>query len=377
LAVLRLFAAAREAAGSSAVELDAATVGDVLALAVASFGDRFADILAHSRVWLNGEPTDDREPVGHADVVAVLPPVSGGADDAPSVLPGETGLTGRFNRGEADAVGGSAVPAIAPAVPAMEPYRRVLQPPTLAVVNEVRAPHGRLGLAWAAVTLSAAWGGQGWLAVWLAANAALAALTCAHVGRARGDRPNPLLAGAGAGGLVLAAASGMTAMTAVTAAVLVAVLVGQLFLPTRRPTRDAGLTLAAALPVGLAAAAPVLLRGLGLSPVLVLLAFAAAYDAGAYLVGTGASSTWEGPVAGAITVVPITMVVAVALVPPFRGASPFLLGGLAAITAPLGPLAASALLGDPAARAPALRRLDSLLILGPLWAWCAAALIGR
>jgi molybdopterin synthase sulfur carrier subunit len=362
VAVLRLFAAAREAAGASTVEVEATTVGEVLSVAVARFGAHFGDVLAHSRVWLNGQPTDSAEPVGDADVVAVLPPVSGGADDRAPVEP---------------VVDGSAAPAIAPVVPAMEPYRRVLRPPTLAVVNEVRAPHGRLGALWAVATVGAAWGGQGWLAVWFAANAGLAAATTARVGRARGDRPSPALAAAAAAALVLAAASGMTAMTAVMALAIVVVLVGQLVARTPRPTLDAALTLAAAVPVGLAAASAVLLRGIGLSPVLVLLAYAAAYDAGAYLVGTGASSRWEGPVAGIVTAVPITMVVAVALVPPFSGASAFLLGGLAAIAAPLGPMAASALLGDSAAPAPALRRLDSLLVLGPLWAWCAAALIAR
>jgi len=373
VAVLRLFAAAREAAGSSAIEVEAATVGDVLASAVARFGDHFADVLAHSRVWLNGQPTDPREVVGDTDVVAVLPPVSGGADVGPPVLTSPDGDMRRSVTSE-----GSVARIIAPpAMPATEPYRRVLRPPTLAVVNEVRAPHGRLGVAWAAVTVGAAWGGQVWLAVWLAANAAVAAATVARVGRARSDGPSPAIAAMAAAGLVLAAASGMTAMTAVMAATFVAVLVAQLVAPTDDPTRDAALTLAAALPVALAASALVLLRGLGLSPVLVLLSYAAAYDAGAYLVGTGAMSTWEGPVAGLVTAVPITMIVAVALVPPFRGASPFLLGGLAAVTAPLGPLAASAILGDPAAHAPALRRLDSLLVLAPLWAWCAAALIGR
>ena len=46
-----------------------------------------------------------------------------------------------------------------------------------------------------------------------------------------------------------------------------------------------------------------------------------------------------------------------------------------AVLAPFGPVAGSALLGDRTAHAPALRRLDSLLILGPIWAWSAAALL--
>ena len=52
-------------------------------------------------------------------------------------------------------------------------------------------------------------------------------------------------------------------------------------------------------------------------------------------------------------------------------------GALAMVLAPLGPLAASVVLGGRDAPAPALRRLDSLLLLGPVWAWSAAAVLRR
>jgi molybdopterin converting factor small subunit len=78
LAQLRLFAAAREAAGTPVATIDAATVGDLLDVARASFGEHFAAVLDASRVWLNGEPTTDDAAVGARDTVAVLPPVSGG-----------------------------------------------------------------------------------------------------------------------------------------------------------------------------------------------------------------------------------------------------------------------------------------------------------
>lgn len=76
--VLRLFAAAREAAGTGSVPLAGSTVGEVLATARARFGERFEAVLAGSRVWLNGEPATEADAVGDADEVAVLPPVSGG-----------------------------------------------------------------------------------------------------------------------------------------------------------------------------------------------------------------------------------------------------------------------------------------------------------
>jgi molybdopterin converting factor small subunit len=77
--VLRLFAAAREAAGSGRDVLPGETVGEVLGLARARYGQRFADVLARSQVWRNGEPCDPADPVADGDEVAVLPPVSGGA----------------------------------------------------------------------------------------------------------------------------------------------------------------------------------------------------------------------------------------------------------------------------------------------------------
>lgn len=75
---LRLFAGAREAAGTGSSSFDGQTVGEVLDAARVRFGEGFAAVLAGSRVWLNGEATEESEPVGAGDEVAVLPPVSGG-----------------------------------------------------------------------------------------------------------------------------------------------------------------------------------------------------------------------------------------------------------------------------------------------------------
>ena len=79
MAELRLFAAAREAAGTDRVTIAEDTVGAVLDAARARFGEAFAAVLASSRVWRNGEPAGDGDPVGAADEVAILPPVSGGS----------------------------------------------------------------------------------------------------------------------------------------------------------------------------------------------------------------------------------------------------------------------------------------------------------
>ncbi len=76
--VLRLFASARQAAGTSRAEVEGRTVAAVLDRAVADYGPAFADVLATSRVWRNGEPTDGDVAVADGDEIAVLPPVSGG-----------------------------------------------------------------------------------------------------------------------------------------------------------------------------------------------------------------------------------------------------------------------------------------------------------
>jgi molybdopterin synthase sulfur carrier subunit len=78
VATLRLFAQAREVAGTAQDELAGATVGDVLAAARARYGTAFEAVLATSKVWVNGEPASDDDPVVATDEVAVLPPVSGG-----------------------------------------------------------------------------------------------------------------------------------------------------------------------------------------------------------------------------------------------------------------------------------------------------------
>ena len=78
MATLRLFAAAREAAGTGRDDVDGATVGAVLDAAVARYGPSFAEVLTTCRIWVNGEPADRADAVRPTDEVAVLPPVSGG-----------------------------------------------------------------------------------------------------------------------------------------------------------------------------------------------------------------------------------------------------------------------------------------------------------
>jgi molybdopterin converting factor small subunit len=79
MAIVRLFAAARDAAGTGRDNVPGATVGEVLAAACKRYGQRFTDVLGTCKIWVKGEPADLQDVVGAADELAVLPPVSGGA----------------------------------------------------------------------------------------------------------------------------------------------------------------------------------------------------------------------------------------------------------------------------------------------------------
>jgi molybdopterin synthase sulfur carrier subunit len=379
MAVLRLFAGAREAAGLTTDHLPGTTAAEVLEEAQRRYGPRFAAVLGTCKVWVNGEPARPDTPVGETDVVAVLPPVSGGAPARPAPAPARPAPArpapvppaARPHATPAVVVRGNL--ALVPDLPAepgqVEPEPEPERPP-LAVIHKSVRPHGRLGLAWAVVTLGATVAGPAWLAGWFAVAAFIAGAQSCLVWRKRGERPVTLVAATIAAGLPVAASFNTGAMAGVVAAGVLVAFVSRLRAPTRVPSRDIALTLACGVPVGFAAAALVLVRHTGIAATLLLLGMVCLYDAGAYLVGTGASSAWEGPAAGVAALIPLTIFAEVVLIPPFAGAQPLFLGVLAAVLAPCGPVAASALLGDRNAHAPALRRLDSLLLLGPLWAWC-------
>ena len=78
MARLVLLGPARDAAGTRVDIVDGESLGAVLDEAIRRYGPEFREVLAVSRVWLNGEPADSGAIVGHDDEVAVLPPVSGG-----------------------------------------------------------------------------------------------------------------------------------------------------------------------------------------------------------------------------------------------------------------------------------------------------------
>ena len=79
MAILRLFASARDAAGTGRDDLPGSTVGELLAVARDRYGAGFEDVLKTCRIWVNGETATADTMISARDEVAVLPPVSGGA----------------------------------------------------------------------------------------------------------------------------------------------------------------------------------------------------------------------------------------------------------------------------------------------------------
>ncbi len=159
---------------------------------------------------------------------------------------------------------------------------------------------------------------------------------------------------------------------ALVGAVVVGILAGasQVFL--RRPVLPAtALVLQASLPTGFVAASVILTMRYEIGAGVVLLAMVMAFDLGDFLIGSGAGSLLEGPVAGAIVIALVAAVAAIIGAPPFHGALVWAFAAGAIVLCPLGQVVASWLLPDATTRASALRRLDSLLVLGPAWAFAA------
>ena len=249
----------------------------------------------------------------------------------------------------------------------------------LAVVYDTSGPRVTLGVLWFLLVVGALAVGPGALVPLYAAMAALAGFQTASAWRAVGSKADRWVAALAAGAVAAGAAWGVGSLgLAILGAVVVTLAVAALETRTLRGVLDAaGTTLLSALPVGIGAAGVILTLRLEIGAAVTIVVLVAAYEVGDYIVGSGASSSVEGPIAGIVAIAAMCMVVAVLRVPPFDGASVFVFGGFAALGCPLGQVLASALLPSVDARAPALRRLDSLLVLGPAWALLVGILMQR
>lgn len=233
-----------------------------------------------------------------------------------------------------------------------------------------------LGVVWFAAVLATCFVGRWPLAVLLALVAALAAAQTVHAWARIGGGGNlplaTLVAGAAtAGAGAQASIAGMVLLGGCAAAIVVAVA---------NPTRPAPLLAAAGVTVRSfvvpSAATIGVLLVYDIEPVAaaVLLVLVSAYDVGSFLVGAGD----RGPVGGIVAGIAAVLVAAFpfALFVDILGLRPFdswqaawVFAGIVAALAPLGPAVASAALPLASADVRALRRVDSLVVVAPLWAW--------
>jgi hypothetical protein len=246
---------------------------------------------------------------------------------------------------------------------------------TFAVRHDVEGPKVRLGVVWFGLSVGACALSPLALAVVLSAAAALAADQVVRLHAVDGssapllEDPARLVAVLGAASLPLAASQGVDTLAAALMATVVLTMVAT--------TGHAALPILAVSSLGMAAASPLLLHRLGMAAALFLLLLIAAYDAGDFLVGTGAGTSWEGPAAGVAAVAVVGFAAVVIAPPPLEEEGAATLALVVALLAPLGPPLASMLVGDGVTPARFVRRLDSLLLAGPIAAYALAALLPR
>jgi hypothetical protein len=247
----------------------------------------------------------------------------------------------------------------------------------LATVYDVDGPRIRLGILWFVGAVPAVAIGQYTAAAVYGVTAALAARQAATAWKAAQWQAD-LVAALALVPVVAALAGHVPAFGALALVAVVAMIAG-----SQAPAAGlrgsagrgaaSGALVAAIVPAALAAASVVLVRGVSPDATVVLIGLASVYEIGDYLVGSGGSTPIEGPLAGIAAFVVIAFPMALLLVEPFDVMGMALVG-VAALCCPVGQWIASAALPSPGAKASALRRIDTLILLAPLWAAAAGAL---
>jgi hypothetical protein len=246
----------------------------------------------------------------------------------------------------------------------------------LAPVYDIEGPRVRLGVAWflgavVAVALSPFTAA--------ACYAIAAGFASRQVVRAWKSIAWQADVAAGLSAAIVLAASLGTTLAVVAAVGALAAVVGVTFfhpeggrIPGAQGRVAGALIMTMALVPALGGATLTLIRGQDAAAALVLLLLVSAYEAADYIIGSGASNFIEGPLAGITTALVVGFPLSLVLLPPFDDAGWQLLV-FVAVTLPLGQIMASAVLPRAGANAPALRRIDTLLFLAPIWAAAAAA----
>ncbi|MDP1819849.1 MAG: hypothetical protein Q8K58_08165 [Acidimicrobiales bacterium] len=239
-------------------------------------------------------------------------------------------------------------------------------------VHDTDGPRVRLGILWFLLAfLALVIGGVPTAFVYGVAAAIAGAQTARAWRKRKLARPSELMAAGGAGLIAVGACFGAGgAGLGILGCVVVAYVgvQGDSGSPNAR-IADMGMTLQCALPVGIVALSMVLLTRLDRGSAVALLLLVSAYETGDFLIGAGAANPYEGPAAGVASIVVITFILSTLPISTLSFGEAWLFGGLVAVLAPAGEWLGSALLPSAGSPASALRRLDSLLITAPLWAW--------
>jgi hypothetical protein len=248
---------------------------------------------------------------------------------------------------------------------------------SLAVVHDVAGPKVRLGVLWFLANVAGLAVGLEVMAPLWAITAGVAGLQASRAWRKAGVRAHRAVGGGGAALIAVAAAVSVgflgIAILVVTAASYYMALID---LKGGKPILQSSYTLQCALFPGLAAAGVLITLRFDLIAAAGLVLLVSAYESGDFLIGSGARWKWEGPLVGMVATMVMVFAISTLRLPPFVLPDSLWLGGLVAVLAPIGQLAGSALLPSAAARAPAVRRLDSMLVLAPVWAVVSGIMTG-
>jgi hypothetical protein len=255
------------------------------------------------------------------------------------------------------------------------PRPRPIDRRRLRTVYDIDGPRVRLGIAWFAGALVATVLSPITATIVYAAVAGLAAR---QIVRAWGSVSWQADVAAGMAAVTVVAALAGTPVAVGAAVVALLVAVGCAAAPdgSRMPGGEGRVAavgiLFLAMAPAVAGVAFVLVRAESVIAAVVLVVVASAYEVGDYIVGSGASNPVEGPLAGVTTATLVALPLALVLVEPYDAGGVALLA-FTAVACPLGQIVGSAALPGAGAPAPALRRIDTLLVLALVWAAAAGA----
>ena len=244
-----------------------------------------------------------------------------------------------------------------------------MQARTLLVRPSTDGPRVVLGLAWFVVAIAAVFPGR-WtmLGLW----GILAAFAALQVTRVWAEEPlgrimpgwAPPAAAVGSAACVVAASLG-TGLGGVALMVVPILVMAAITLAGNKPIAASGAVIGIVMAAS-PAVAVVLVGREETESVLFLIAAVSFYDAGYFIGAAESSSRLEGPVTGTIGLLAVTFAASAFEAGPFDRVTAWMVGAVLVLACPLGKMLVAAELPRPDSQVPAMRRLDSYLVAGPV-----------